>query len=122
MDRFVSLLKIVGTTLTVTSTYRTFAEQDILYAQGRTSPGNIVTNAKGGQSFHNYGVAFDVAINRNGVLDYNITPFIAWIGKFIGLEWGGDFANFVDKPHFQLTLGYSINDFENGNVDISKFN
>src|ERR1043165_556102 len=51
-----------------TQTLRTFEEQNALYAQGRTKPGQIVTNAKGGQSYHNYGLAIDFAllIDKNG--------------------------------------------------------
>jgi peptidoglycan L-alanyl-D-glutamate endopeptidase CwlK len=122
MDRLISLFKIAGVTLVVTSTFRSFTEQDKLYAQGRTTKGNIVTNAKGGESMHNYGVAFDIAISKNGKLDYEITPLIAFIAKFIGLEWGGNFEGFPDKPHFQLTLGYTFKDFQSGKVDWSKFN
>ena len=50
----------------IVSTLRTFAEQDELYAQGRTKPGKRVTNAKGGQSLHNYGVAIDFALLIDG--------------------------------------------------------
>ena len=48
---------------------RTFAEQDALYAQGRTKPGAKVTNAKGGQSIHNYGLAVDIYPVINGKID-----------------------------------------------------
>jgi peptidoglycan L-alanyl-D-glutamate endopeptidase CwlK len=51
-------------------TLRTIAEQNELYAQGRTKAGKIVTNAKGGQSYHNYGLAFDIVLlvdkDKNG--------------------------------------------------------
>jgi len=43
----------------IDQTYRTFAESDKLYAQGRTEPGQIISNAKAGQSWHNYGLALD---------------------------------------------------------------
>ena len=49
-------------------TLRTFKEQDDLYSQGRTRPGKIVTNAKGGDSYHNYGLAIDIVllVDRDG--------------------------------------------------------
>ena len=50
----------------ITDTLRTFAEQDELYAQGRTKPGKRITNAKGWQSLHNYGVAIDFALLIDG--------------------------------------------------------
>jgi len=94
--------------LRITQALRTFAEQDALYAKGRTVPGSIVTKAKGGDSYHNYGLAFDVAIVENGGVSYNITPEIAAIGARYGLEWGGNWTSFKDKPHFQDTKGQSI--------------
>lgn len=97
----------------IISTYRTFAEQDALYAQGRTTPGNIITNARGGESFHNYKIAFDIYCK-----DYNK---VGAIGKKIGLEWGGDWETFKDLAHFQLTLGYTIKDFIYGKIDYNKF-
>ena len=108
----------------VVSTYRSIAEQDRLYAQGRTVAGSIVTNAKGGQSFHNWRVAYDICPVVNGKLDWGaegIFHAIGFYGKKVGLEWGGDFSNIVDLPHFQLTLGYSYSDFIDGKVDLAKF-
>lgn len=108
----------------VVSTYRSVAEQDRLYSQGRTTAGNIVTNAKGGQSFHNWRVAYDICPIVNGKLDWEAEGLfwaIGYYGKQVGLEWGGDFPNIKDLPHFQLTLGYTYNDFISGKVDLSKF-
>ena len=50
---------------------RTFKEQDELYAQGRTEAGRIITNARGGQSFHNYGKAIDYVPLKNGKADWD---------------------------------------------------
>jgi len=105
-------LKAQGITIRVTSSYRTFAEQDALYAQGRTKPGNIVTNAKGGQSLHNYGLAVDVVPIVNGQPKWDV-PESTWqkigaAGKKQGLEWGGDWTSFKDRPHFQMTGGKSV--------------
>jgi len=95
--------------LRITQGLRTFAEQDALYAKGRTVPGKIVTNAKGGQSYHNYGLAFDVVEIKNGQAIWNTNwSAISKIGIRNGFEWGGDFKSISDKPHFQMTLGYSI--------------
>lgn len=86
---------------------RTVEEQDALYAQGRTEPGNIVTNAKGStySSMHQWGIAFDFYRNDGQGLYNDSDAFfrqVGKIGKSIGLEWGGDWTNPVDKPHFQL--------------------
>lgn len=86
---------------------RTKAEQDALYAKGRTAPGNIVTNAKGStySSMHQWGVAFDFYRKDRKDSFYNKDGFfdaVGKIGKSLGLIWGGDWKNPVDKPHFQL--------------------
>lgn len=87
--------------------FRTVQEQNRLYAQGRTKPGPVVTNAPGStyRSMHQWGVAFDVyrkdgkgAYNESG----NYFQRVGAIGKSLGLEWGGDWKSIVDKPHFQL--------------------
>jgi peptidoglycan L-alanyl-D-glutamate endopeptidase CwlK len=86
---------------------RSVAEQDALYAQGRTKKGRIVTNAKGStySSMHQWGVAFDFYRN-DGKGAYNDTDgFFAKVGKIgieLGLEWGGSWTSIVDKPHLQL--------------------
>jgi peptidoglycan LD-endopeptidase CwlK len=73
--------------------YRSIAEQNELYAQGRKKPGKIVTNARGGYSYHNFGLAFDIAIqNDDGSLCWSVAD-TRWktagvIGKSLGLEWG----------------------------------
>jgi len=106
-------------------TLRTFAEQDALYAQGRTKTGPKVTNAKGGQSYHNYGLAIDIVLlkdtDKNGTfetaswetkVDFDKDGKSDWmevvaIFKRYGWEAGIDWK-FVDAPHFQKTLGYSV--------------
>ncbi len=96
-----------GLIIKIGETYRTVAEQDALYAQGRTTPGNIVTNAPGSTygSYHQWGTAFDIfrndgqgAYNEAG----NFFDRIGTIGVSLGLEWGGNWKSPVDKPHFQL--------------------
>lgn len=90
--------------LILTSTYRDNESQNELYAAGRTKPGKIVTNAKGGQSFHNHRAAFDVVPIVNGKAEWsNIATWkrISSIGKSLGLVSGADFS-IRDYPHFQL--------------------
>ncbi|MCL2611281.1 MAG: M15 family metallopeptidase, partial [Defluviitaleaceae bacterium] len=103
-----------GIYLRVTSGFRSFAEQDALFAQGRTTSGSIVTNARGGQSYHNYGLAIDVVEFRDGIATTENMLFVndRWdeigaIGKSHGFEWGGDWAGFPDRPHFQKTFGFT---------------
>src|SRR5947209_373213 len=113
-----------GYQITITQTLRTIEEQDALYAQGRTKPGNIVTKAKGGYSFHNFGVAFDVCpvVNGKAVWDDNeLFKKIGEIGIKIGLEWGGTWTSFLDLPHFQYLAGYSLADFQSNAIDWGKF-
>jgi len=111
----------LGIQLRVTDGFRSNAEQDKDYAKGRTAPGRIVTQAKGGQSPHNYGLAFDVAEMKGNTPTWN-TDYqkIASIGKDLGLEWGGDWK-FKDQPHFQFTNGLTwqqMSDLKkNGKVD-----
>jgi peptidoglycan L-alanyl-D-glutamate endopeptidase CwlK len=97
--------------------YRTFAESNALYAQGRTAPGDIVTFAPAGESFHNYGLAFDFAMVTNGKDDYNVGPHwmqVVTIMKKHGWTWGGDFpkepVDKTDNPHFEKKLGHNWRD------------
>lgn len=121
-DKLVNIMAIIGKPIVITDEYRTNAEQDALYAKGRTAPGSIVTNAKGGESLHNYRVAFDVAYKAgNGISYEGDFHLIGAIGKILGLEWGGDWTSFVDRPHFQYTAGYSLSDFKGGKIDEGKF-
>lgn len=105
-------------------TLRTIEEQNNLYAQGRTKPGEIVTNAKGGTSFHNYGVAFDFCPLTNGKMNWKDLSLFEKVGKIgigLGLEWGGMWTDIIDRPHLQYTAGYKISDFINNRIDWSKF-
>lgn len=104
---------------------RTFKEQDSLYAVGRTQKGKKVTNAKGGQSIHNYGLAFDIVLlydlDGNGTFETASWDMIKdgdkdgkadWMEvvdffKSKGWTWGGDWKSFKDYPHFQKDFGYN---------------
>ncbi|WP_042201842.1 M15 family metallopeptidase [Paenibacillus camerounensis] len=110
-----------GVPIIITQGYRSKAEQDGLYAQGRTKPGGIVTNARGGYSYHNYGLAVDFALllpdgysaswdmkrdgDKDGIADWQE---VAQQAKALGFEWGGDWTSFKDYPHFQMSFGLSI--------------
>jgi peptidoglycan L-alanyl-D-glutamate endopeptidase CwlK len=86
---------------------RTWKEQDALYAQGRTKPGNIVTKAKGGSSWHNFKLAVDLAIIEGGKVDWELPLIVIHTFKGAGYEWGGDWK-FKDKPHFQKVFGWTL--------------
>ena len=107
-----------GIDLLVTSTFRDAEAQNALYAQGRTRAGAIVTNAKAGQSFHNYRVAFDVVPIVNGKPvwgtdgeDGKLWQSVGRTGKSVGLEWAGDWERPKEYPHFQYTQGLTLADF-----------
>ena len=99
-----------GIKLRVTDGFRSVAEQDDLYAKGRTEPGSKVTNARSGYSNHNFGLAVDVVPMVNGKPDFesNQYPLIGRIGESVGLEWGGNWKTIVDQPHFQDLHGFSL--------------
>ncbi|WP_408893376.1 M15 family metallopeptidase [Paenibacillus taichungensis] len=115
-----------GIEVVITHDFRSIDEQDALYNQGRSIAGNIVTNARGGESYHNYGLAIDFALrtpegdvvwdmerddNGNGKADWLEVVDLA---KELGFTWGGDWANFPDYPHLQMDFGLSINDLKRG--------
>ena len=110
-----------GIDILITSTFRDHESQAELYAQGRTKPGNKVTNAKPGQSFHNWRVAFDVVPLRNGKPvwgtsgeDGKLWQRVGEIGESVGLEWAGRWASFKELAHFQHTGGLKLADFQAG--------
>lgn len=109
-QKFIAEAARQGIYLRVTSGLRDFAEQAKLYAQGRTEPGNIVTNAKPGSSFHNYGCAIDVVEIKNGkgLWENPNWTKIAALGKSFGFVWGGDFKSIKDMPHFEYAGGKTI--------------
>lgn len=133
-----------GIRLRFSHTLRTFKEQNTLYAQGRTIKGKIVTNAKAGQSIHNYGLAFDIVIlydrDKNGTFeeaswnekeDFDKNGKADWFEvvnyfKSKGWSWGGDFKSIYDSPHFEMTFGNTyktlLNKYNKGDVIIDKNN
>lgn len=118
----------VGVPIIITQGLRTIEYQNELYAKGRTAPGPIVTNAKGGSSYHNYGLAVDFALldwegnrisydtwrdlDRDGQRDWFEAVNIA--KDKLNLEWGGEFKTIHDEPHFQMSFGLSIAELRSG--------
>jgi peptidoglycan L-alanyl-D-glutamate endopeptidase CwlK len=101
----------------ITSTYRDAESQNALYAQGRTLPGKKVTNAKGGQSFHNWRVAFDFVPIVNGKAMWADTALFTKCGEIaesVGLEWAGRWKTFKELAHCQQTFGLTLADFQAG--------
>jgi peptidoglycan L-alanyl-D-glutamate endopeptidase CwlK len=96
--------------------HRTWEEQDALFAQGRTIKGTRVTNAKGGQSNHNFGIAADFGVFSGKVyLDDADPARAAKVHKACsehaaacGLEWGGSWKSFKDAPHYEVATGLSM--------------
>ena len=107
---FLARAKASGYPLRITHGYRSIDEQNALYEQGRTKPGSIVTNAKGGQSFHNFGLAVDVYDEVRG---YNTDwDELGRIADGVGLEHGD--RGYVDLPHFQYRGGLTLEHVQNG--------
>lgn len=98
--------------LRVAEALRSIKDQDKLYAQGRTQPGNIVTWTRGGSSFHNYGLAIDVyLLNDDGTIDLvnELPPEVVEIALQEGFEWGGNWTpEKRDPPHFEMTFGQTL--------------
>ena len=101
-----------GTEVRIISATRTYAEQNALFRQGRFgNPPPIVTNARGGQSWHNFGLAWDIGLFRNGTYLQDGTPYVPLgpHGKVPGVAWGGDWSGFKDVPHYQFgTAGQTV--------------
>lgn len=115
-----------GIRVLVTDDFRNFEDQNHLYEKGRSIEGQIVTHAKGGESYHNFGLAIDFALlnkqgnpiwdttydgNGNGKSDW---MEVAGIAKDLGFTWGGDWKHFKDYPHLEMRFGLTINDLKRG--------
>jgi peptidoglycan L-alanyl-D-glutamate endopeptidase CwlK len=99
-----------GIEIKVISGLRSYEEQDALYAQGRSRPGNKVTNARGGFSNHNFGIAFDIGVFQGTryLADSPKYRAVGVLGQELGLEWGGNWTSIVDQPHFQLRPTWAV--------------
>lgn len=109
-------LALKGVTVEVISGLRSWSAQAALYASGRTKAGPIVTKAKPGSSWHNYGLAIDLGLFKGGVYLDEKKPaeadkLYAEIGRLAevnGIEWAGKWKTFAETPHFQVAFGLSL--------------
>lgn len=125
-DNLVRACAAAGIDLLIISTYRDLEAQAALYAQGRTTPGRIVTNAKAGMSYHNWHVAFDAIAVVNGKAQWQVRDHAGallpqWqsvidLAKGLGLECGADWLSITDDDHFQFTSGITLAGFQSGAV------
>lgn len=124
----VSTAHCEGINIAITSGYRSNEEQAAIYGKGRSSYiyngkqyGNPkekkVSNAKPGTSYHNFGLAFDFTVfddNRQPIWNGNSYDKVGKMGQALGLEWGGAWTGFKDRPHFQHTFGLSLAQLRSG--------
>ena len=122
---FIRKVRGAGIDARILSGTRTYAEQNALFRKGRFgNKEKKVTNARGGQSNHNFGIAWDIGIFQNGKYlgDSPLYKTAAEVGLFDGLEWGGNWTSLKDLPHYQLPTGLSISDvrekFEKGQLAV----
>lgn len=112
-EKLVSYAENIGMPIRITEGYRSPERQNELYKQKPK-----VTNAKAWESMHQYRIAFDIVFRKEG---YNATnkqwEALVEGAKKLDLEWGGDWKGFIDKPHFQLTFGKELKDFQKGKID-----
>lgn len=114
---FIDACAAQGIDVLITSTYRDTESQNALYAQGRTAPGAKVTNAKAGQSWHNWRCAFDFVPLVNGKARWNDLALFEKCGKIaegVGLEWAGRWKSFKELAHCQYTGGLTLADIQAG--------
>jgi peptidoglycan LD-endopeptidase CwlK len=103
VQRLMEAMSDAGFPCTIVHAMRSMRTQAELYSQGRTKPGAIVTNAKPGQSYHNYGLAVDLlplvcAKDRNWAPDHQAWQVLGALAKAMGFTWGGAWN---DKPHVE---------------------
>lgn len=122
-NAFLEACAAEGIELLITSTYRDSESQNALYASGRTISGPKLTNAKAGQSYHNWRMAFDVVPLRHGKpvwgttgADGELWQRIGLIGETCDLEWAGRWSKFREFPHFQFTGGLTLADLQAGKI------
>ena len=109
--QFIAKCGAQGIDVIITSTYRDAESQNALYAQGRITPGKKVTNAKAGQSYHNFKVAFDFCPIVAGKAQWNDTATFTKCGEIaesLGLEWAGRWKSFKELAHVQYTDGKTL--------------
>ncbi|MEO6813013.1 MAG: M15 family metallopeptidase [Ginsengibacter sp.] len=106
--KFLKIAKGTDKDIRILSGTRTYAQQDELYGHGRNgNPNPIITNARGGQSNHNFGIAWDIGLfDGNGNYISNDSGYISFSAVVLlamsTIEWGGNWIHFKDYPHYQL--------------------
>lgn len=117
-EEFVEKCSQAGIDIMIYCTLRSKEEQDVLYAKGRTTEGKIVTNARGGDSWHNYGCAFDWVPIIAGKPQWDNQPLYARAGiiaEGVGLEWAGRWTGRLrEQAHCQFRDGKSLDDMKKG--------
>jgi peptidoglycan L-alanyl-D-glutamate endopeptidase CwlK len=116
-QKFVAACAAKGIDVLITSTYRDAESQNALYAQGRTTQGKRVTNAKAGQSWHNWRCAFDFVPIVNGKAQWDSVPLFERCGEIaesVGLEWAGRWKSMKEMAHCQYTGGLTLADLQAG--------
>lgn len=110
--RFLGAVRDAGFDARIISGTRSYLAQNVLFRRGRYgNPGPVVTNARGGRSFHNFGVAWDIGLFAgDGSYLTDAAPYerAAEAGMLEGLQWGGHYRRFVDRPHYQMQLGLDV--------------
>jgi peptidoglycan L-alanyl-D-glutamate endopeptidase CwlK len=117
IERLLDFCDQKGWKVIITQALRTFEDQDALYAKGRDEkgividPSQVITNAKGGESYHNYGLAIDLAfLDDSGSVLWE-SPLYDELGanaKLFNLHWLGALnLPFKDIYHFDANFGYS---------------
>ena len=113
---FIAKCKEAGIDVLVTSTHRDNEAQNALYAQGRTTPGKIITNARGGESFHNYRCALDFVPMLCGKCCWDDAAKFRQCGliaESLGFEWAGRWQGKLrEMAHIQFTNGKSLHDLQ----------
>lgn len=106
--KFMKIVKENNVDIRILSGTRTYEEQDNLYHHGRNGDKQpVITNARGGQSNHNFGIAWDIGVfDNNGNYVENDKPYKSFAAVVLpllsSLEWGGNWISFKDYPHYQL--------------------
>lgn len=117
-QQFLAACKAIDLDVIITSTYRDNECQQMLYQKGRMTPGAIVTNAKAGESWHNYRLAFDFCPLEYGKAAWTDSATFnrcGTIGEKLGLQWAGRWNDPLrETAHLQYTGGLTLADLQNG--------
>ena len=119
--KFQAACKAAGIDTLIYCTYRDNEMQDFLYAKGRTTPGPIVTNAKAGESFHNFKLGYDFVPMIGGKPQWSDAKLYTRCGEIaekVGLEWAGRWVSFKEMAHCQYTGGLTIKDLQAGKLPL----